>query len=260
MNTDLITVPGGYRFASFDEIDSTNEEARRLGDAALNAGGAIHPTWIVAERQTAGRGRHGRKWEDATGNLLCTLLIDPKSGPAKASELSFVTGLAVADAVDSLLGAPLAEIKWPNDVLLGGAKVSGILLESAAGGDGTLGWLAIGVGLNLQWHPEGTPYKATCLKAQGVDISIEQGLSALAAAMEARLTMWRAQGFSAIRVAWLARAKNLGGTITARLPGETLQGTFQGMDESGALLLQTETGGPIRAITAGDIFFGSVGD
>ncbi len=260
MNKDLITVPAGYLLASFDEIDSTNEEARRLGDAALAAGQDIHPTWIVAERQSAGRGRHGRKWEDATGNLLCTLLIDPKCAPAKASELSFVTGLAVADAVDSLLGAFKAEIKWPNDVLLDGAKVSGILLESAAGSDGAMGWLAIGVGINLKWFPDGTPYPATSLKAHGADISIEQGLSAFAAAMEARLQDWRTEGFAPIRAAWLKRAKNLGGTITARLPGETLEGTFEGMDADGALLLKLGTDGPIRAITAGDVFFGTVGD
>ncbi|MGB1087396.1 MAG: biotin--[acetyl-CoA-carboxylase] ligase [Alphaproteobacteria bacterium] len=260
MEEKLISLPQGYDLAAYDEIDSTNEEGRRRGDVALAAGNSVNSTWIIAERQSAGRGRQGRKWEDATGNLLCTLLIDPACGPAKASELSFVTGLAVADAVDDLLGDPAAELKWPNDVLLEGAKVSGILLESAAGSDGALGWLAIGIGLNLKWFPGDTPYPATSLKAHGANIALEQGLTAVAAAMEARLQMWRREGFAAIRQAWLGRAKNLGGQITARLPGETVEGQFAGMDENGALLLKLGATGEIRAITAGDVFFGAMKD
>lgn len=257
MNEHLIKLPEGYGLSAFGEIDSTNEEARRIGEAAVAAGSLVQPRWIVAEKQSAGRGRGGRKWEDATGNLLCTLLIDPACAAAQAAELSFVTGLAVADTVDALLGRADARLKWPNDVLLKGAKTSGILLEAAGTGAPQPAWLAIGIGLNLKWFPEGTPYPATCLADHGADASIEQGLSALSAAMHTRIEEWRAGGFAAVRASWLQRAQGLGGEITARLPNETITGQFEGMDENGALLLRPATGGEIRAITAADIFFGA---
>ena len=239
--------PEGYGLTEFEEIDSTNEKARRLGEA-----GAPMPQWLRADKQSAGRGRQGRKWEDATGNLLCTLLLDPKCAAPKAAELSFVTGLAVADAVDALTGTNAARLKWPNDVLIDGAKVSGMLLETASAQVGEkLPWLAIGIGINLAWAPDNTPYPAAHL---GGTATPSEALEALATSMDARLNEWRLSGFGAVRKAWLARAHNLGQEITARLPGEEVTGTFTGLHDDGALSL-TLADGTKRAITAGDVFF-----
>src|SRR5262249_47981168 len=139
-------LPAGYELASFDDIDSTNEEARRRAGA-----GARGPLWIWAQRQTAGRGRRGRAWESPLGNLSCTLLFAPHATAAAAARLSFVASLAVRDLVAELLPDAEVKVKWPNDVLLDGRKTSGILLESAGEtGSGDLPWLAVGIGVNLR--------------------------------------------------------------------------------------------------------------
>ena len=134
----------------FDEIDSTNEEARRLGDR-----GEQGPVWIVAARQTAGRGRRGRAWESPSGNFMGTLYLTPHCGPREAGELSFVAALAVHDAVSSLLPPPLRpalRLKWPNDLLHERAKLAGILLESSGVAGAEVAWVAIGMGINLAVH------------------------------------------------------------------------------------------------------------
>ncbi|MDX5494875.1 MAG: biotin--[acetyl-CoA-carboxylase] ligase, partial [Alphaproteobacteria bacterium] len=141
----------------FEEIDSTNEEARRLGDA-----GTEGPVWIVAKRQTAGRGRRGRAWESPTGNFMGTLYLTPRCGPREAGELSFVAALAVHKAVESLLPPPLRgalRLKWPNDLLHDRAKLAGILLESSGVAGAEVAWVAIGMGINLASHPEGLEYR-----------------------------------------------------------------------------------------------------
>ncbi|PCJ71210.1 MAG: biotin--[acetyl-CoA-carboxylase] ligase [Rhodobiaceae bacterium] len=253
-----VRLPLGYDLRRHVEIDSTNEEARRLANA-----GEPGPVWIVTERQTAGRGRRGRTWVSPAGNLMCTLLLRPACSPAKAGELSFVAGLALHDATSALVSADVAAkvaLKWPNDLLIDGKKASGILLESESDGKADVAWLAIGIGLNLAHHPEDTPYPATCLKAQTGDApSIEDALTALAVAFEHWFAVWQApEGFAAVRQAWLERARGLGETITVRLSNEVLEGIFEGIAPEGALQLRLG-GGTVRLISAGDVFFGSGG-
>src|SRR3954470_13498402 len=141
---------------SFDELDSTNAEARRRAEA-----GEGGPVWITAARQTAGRGRRGRNWSTETGNLAATLLTSTDVPAAEAAQLSFVAALAACDLADTCVGQGAARLKWPNDVLVFGKKAVGILVESGARPDGRL-WLAVGIGVNLAHAPIDTERPATC--------------------------------------------------------------------------------------------------
>jgi BirA family biotin operon repressor/biotin-[acetyl-CoA-carboxylase] ligase len=245
-------VPAGYSVATFDEIDSTNEEARRR--AAIGERG---PLWITARRQTAGRGRRGRAWDSPDGNLMATLLIAPGVTAPEAARLSFVAALAVYDLVTAHTRAPV-RVKWPNDVLVDGKKVAGILLESS-GQDGVdlLPWLAVGIGINLAHAPAEAAYPATFLGEHGQPPSPEEALAELAEAWETRFRAWRVSGFAAIREAWLDVAAGLGTEIEVRLPAETLRGRFETLMPDGALSLLLPNG-TRRAITAGEVFFAAV--
>jgi len=244
-------MPAGVTLAAYDEIDSTNEEAKRRGEA-----GERGPVWIWAKTQSAGRGRQGRSWTSEPGNLFCTLLIDPEATPQRASELSFVTALAVAETVDTLIGTPSAELKWPNDVLVEGAKICGVLLESGGGSAERSGWIAIGIGINLISHPDGTPYPATHIGAHAAVPQPDAALEILAEQFDRWLTLWRRTGFEAVRNGWLNRARGRGEVLTARLGNRTLVGKFLDLDGHGALVLQTEDGETHR-VSAGEVFFGA---
>jgi BirA family biotin operon repressor/biotin-[acetyl-CoA-carboxylase] ligase len=243
-------VPAGYSVASFDAIDSTNEEARRRA-----ASGERGPLWILAKRQTAGRGRRGREWESPEGNLMATLLIAPGVSAPEAARLSFVTALAVHDLVAAYATRSAVRVKWPNDVLIDGKKVAGILLESSGdAGVDVLPWVAIGIGVNLMHAPATAQYPATFVGAHGPAPTAAEALAELAEAWETRFRTWRVTGFGAIREAWLAVAAGLGQSIEVRLPGETLTGRFETLMPDGALSL-TLPSGARRAITAGEVFF-----
>ena len=240
----------------FDEIDRTNEEARRLGDR-----GEQGPVWIVAARQTAGRGRRGRAWESPSGNFMGTLYLTPRCGAREAGELSFVAAVAVHDAVSSLLPPPLRpalRLKWPNDLLHERAKLAGILLESSGVAGAEVAWVAIGMGVNLAMHPQGLEYPATSLAAMGVSgVTADDALVALDAAFTRWLAVWRGvQGFAAIREAWLKRAEGIGGRIAVRLSSGTMEGIFEGLAPDGALQLRLDDG-TLHLVSAGDVFFGS---
>ena len=140
---------------TYDELDSTNAEARRRAEA-----GEGGPVWITAGRQTAGRGRRGRAWSTETGNLAAPLLTTTDVSAAEAAQLSFVAALAACDLADAWLGEGAARLKWPNDVLVFGRKAVGILVESGSRPDGRL-WLAIGIGVNLAHSPTDTERPAT---------------------------------------------------------------------------------------------------
>ncbi len=242
--------PSGYALKSFETIDSTNEEARRM--AAAGHGGA---TWITAVRQTAGRGRRAREWESPSGNLFATLLIDPQKPVAECAQLSFAAAIAVADTVSCHAGGAEVRVKWPNDVLVGGRKIAGILLESASSGAGAPHWLAIGIGINLARHPDGTEFPATSIAALGREPpSPRETLSELASQFAKWYEMWALRGFGPIHDAWLARAAGLGTRIRARLTHEEVWGVFEGIDDTGALLLRVEQG-RVRSIAAGEVFF-----
>jgi BirA family biotin operon repressor/biotin-[acetyl-CoA-carboxylase] ligase len=242
--------PAGYGLRHFAELDSTNAEARRLAGA-----GAPAPLWIVADRQTQGRGRRGRIWEAPAGNLASTLLLRLKKPVAECAQLSFVAALAVADMVARYTPPTDVRVKWPNDVLVCGRKIAGILLESASN-DGTRpDWLAVGIGINLATHPERTEFPATSLAALNCETPPARGaLTVLARAWARWYDIWSEQGFEPVRDGWLVRAAGLGARIRARLGGGETSGVFEGIDGSGALLLR-EHPSRLRTISAGEVFF-----
>jgi BirA family biotin operon repressor/biotin-[acetyl-CoA-carboxylase] ligase len=242
--------PKGYGLKTFDVIDSTNEEARRLA-----AAGEPGPVWISAARQTAGRGRRGRVWESPTGNLAATLMLRPGRSATACAQLSFVAAIAAAAMLSDFAPHSALRVKWPNDVLADGRKLAGILLESASAGGEAPAWLAIGIGINLATHPEGTEFPATSLAALGVPAPpAEDALLHLAAHFAGWYEVWRGEGFAAIRDAWLARAAGLGTRIRARLATGETGGIFEGIDSTGALILR-EGAGQARHIAAGEVFF-----
>lgn len=242
--------PKGYALKSFDVIDSTNEEARRLAGA-----GGASPIWISAARQTAGRGRRGRSWESPTGNLAATLLLRPGKSASRCAQLSFVAAIAACDMLAGYAPGTEIRVKWPNDVLADSRKIAGILLESASRGGDPPDWLAIGIGVNLASHPEGLEYAATSLVELGVSVpTADDALLHLAANFAKWYEVWCGDGFALIRDAWLARAAGLGSRIRARLSHEETSGVFEGIDENGALLLR-ENATRVRVIPAGEIFF-----
>ncbi|TAJ33722.1 biotin--[acetyl-CoA-carboxylase] ligase [Bosea sp. (in: a-proteobacteria)] len=241
----------GYRLIVREEVGSTMEEARR----ALHQG-EPGKLWIVARSQNAGRGRHGRQWGSPPGNLYTSLLLTDPCEPALAPQLGFVAGLALHDAAATVLGpaADRLKLKWPNDLLLGGAKTSGLLLEgeSRAGRFDVI----LGCGVNIVSCPSDTPYPVTFLKAEAPQASVEAVLSALGEAWTKRFAVWaQPGGFGPTRAAWLERAAFLGETITIRLPEGPLNGRFAGIDPTGRLQLETDGGS--RLIDAGDLFFGT---
>jgi BirA family biotin operon repressor/biotin-[acetyl-CoA-carboxylase] ligase len=241
-------MPPGYALVAFDSLDSTMDEARRRA-----AAGVPSPLWIWTRRQTAGRGRRGRVWRSGEGNLLCTLLLRPGRSAAEGALLSFVSAVALGDALTPFCpGVPLS-LKWPNDLLLGGRKVAGILLESESMPEGDLSWLAIGIGVNLAEHPDDAEIPATSLAGQGLLPPAPAAmLSAVARHMAAWLGRWRAEGFAPVREAWLSRAARLGERIRVRIGTEALEGVFHGLDAEGCLMLDCADGR--RRISAGDVF------
>ena len=245
--------PPGVACCVLEQVDSTNAEAMR------RASGLTGPTWIMARWQTAGRGRRGRAWTDPPGNFAATLLLHPQGGPAAAARYSFVAALAVHDALRALCGPhPVLALKWPNDVLLNGGKLSGILLEGVGSG-ASIQALAIGIGINLLTAPGSLSlepdalHPVSLLGETGLTVTPDEMLPALAMAFAEWQARMEAEGFEPIRRAWLARAARLGDTITARSGATRTTGRFEGIDDSGALVLTGPRGRQV--IPAADIFF-----
>jgi BirA family biotin operon repressor/biotin-[acetyl-CoA-carboxylase] ligase len=246
---DFPTVAGGLPVHHFAEIGSTNAEA------LARAQNAASEQWIVSEIQTAGRGRRGRRWISEAGNLYSSLLLYDPAPAALSPQICFVAALALHDAILDLVPMPSAErlkLKWPNDVLLDGSKIAGILVEGATV-DGRHA-VVTGIGVNCRHHPQDAAYAATDLAAAGYSLSSRDMFARLAACFMNRLAQWqRGAGFTAIRNAWLARAHGVGSDIEVRLPERALRGTFQAIDESGALVLALADGNH-ELIRAGDVF------
>lgn len=242
---------GGIPILAFETISSTNAEALARAQA-----GERGPLFIVAECQSAGRGRRGRSWVSEPGNLYATLFIIDPAPAALSPQICFVAALALYDAVvDACAGLAPArlKLKWPNDLLLDQAKVAGILVEGTTLTGGKLA-AAIGIGVNCRHHPADTPFPASDFAAAGLDLSPAALLARLGERWNARAREWnRGEGFAAIRAAWLLRATGIGGAIEVRLFDRTLAGTFEAIDEEGALLLR-KTDGAREAISAGDVF------
>jgi BirA family transcriptional regulator, biotin operon repressor / biotin---[acetyl-CoA-carboxylase] ligase len=249
MQLDPSATSAGARLLAFESLTSTNFEALILARR-----GEQGPLWIVAGRQTAGRGRRGNEWISEPGNLYATLLLSDPGPAERAPELSFVAALAVHDAIVTCareLRARLA-FKWPNDVLCAGAKLGGILIESEIVGTRLV--MAIGIGVNCRHHPSQTTYPATDLAAAGAEVSASDLFCALSAAMVQRLSQWRGGGgFSEIRSDWLDRAIGIGAGMTVRLPGRELFGRCEALDVHGRLLLRLADG-TLETIAAGDVF------
>ena len=235
--------PDGVRLIRFDTLDSTNEEARRRAATGDNG-----PVWIIARQQTKGRGRRGNLWVSEPGNLFATLLLTAPH--ATAAQLGFAASLAVADVIASDAATVRVRLKWPNDVLLDQRKVAGILLETLGANA-----LAIGIGINLAHHPEGTETPATSVNtATGRAVDPDDALANLAAHFAAWYAVWQSQGFAGLKPHWLMRASGLGGPIRARLADREIKGVFEDLDHDGALLLRTADAGLTR-ITAAEVFF-----
>lgn len=242
-------LPPGYRLQRHDSLPSTMDTARAAAEA-----GEPEVLAVWAGEQTAGRGRQGRGWSSPPGNLYLTLLFRPAGPAAVGVQHGFLAGLALSDALGESVDPGRVRLKWPNDVMLDGAKMAGILLESRARGEG-LDWLLIGMGVNLTSAPADTPYRAAALAETGVTL----GPDVLLLRLLQRFAQWRERlarhGFAAVRQAWLGRAYGLGRPLTARLPQGEVTGRFEDLDADGALLL-AEEGGRRRRITAAEVQFG----
>lgn len=245
--------PDGYGLRILSEVDSTLNEAARI------APGLTGPEWILAHRQTAARGRRGRAWVNTRGNLAATLVLFPKEPAGTAALRSFIASLALFDACKAVCGAGCdVTLKWPNDVLLNGGKLAGILLESAGQG-GSLAHLAIGIGVNLAAAPAPDGVEAGAVRPvslhgeTGVKVDPELFLMHLAAAYADHENRFLTFGFEPIRALWLERAARLGEVITARTGHSETVGTFETVDPRGNLILNTAKGRV--EIAAADVFF-----
>jgi BirA family biotin operon repressor/biotin-[acetyl-CoA-carboxylase] ligase len=236
----------GVGLIACDTVASTNAEALAYARA-----GEKGPLWITARAQNAGRGRRGRAWVSEPGNLFATLLLTDPAPPEQAPQLSFVAALATHDAIARLAPALASRLafKWPNDVLCGGAKLAGILIEA----EGTRPLIvAVGIGVNCGHHPDGTDYGATDLAAEGASVTPEQLFTALSGAMMVRLREWSG-GFGLIRTEWLRRAGTPGTPLRVRVGARDFTGRFEALDEAGRLVVRLPDGAT-ETIAAGEVF------
>jgi BirA family transcriptional regulator, biotin operon repressor / biotin---[acetyl-CoA-carboxylase] ligase len=245
MQLDPRASAAGVRLVSHELLASTNTEALTLARA-----GERGPLWVTAGRQSAGRGRHGRTWTSEPGNLFASLLLTEPAPPEHWAELSFVAALAIHDTIADLAPAarPRLAIKWPNDLLLDGAKFAGTLTE----GEGAT-TVVLGIGINCVSHPPETDYPATNLATSRIKLSPDVVFSELSAKMMGRLAQWnQGEHFATIRTDWLSRAAGLGDNISIRLSERELSGTFETIDDMGQLVLVVPEGNRY-AIAAGDV-------
>lgn len=236
-------IDAGAPIESFDELDSTLLEARRRAER-----GEIAPVWLIARRQTAGRGRRGRVWASLDGNLLATYLGPTQRAPAELALLGFAAALAIADAVDALLGPGRSRLKWPNDVMVDGAKLAGILIDNG----GT--WFSLAFGVNLASSPQALD-QPTISVGQALKNAPPKPMdffARLRPLLEAWCFRLETDGFAPLRAAWLARAFAFGEVVAVALGDERIEGRLAGMSARGELELHTPSGR--RLVAAGDIF------
>jgi BirA family biotin operon repressor/biotin-[acetyl-CoA-carboxylase] ligase len=244
----------GHDLVAYDTVGSTNAEAMAL------ARGGRAPVWVAARAQTEGRGRRGRPWSTDRGNLAASFSFVTHVDPALAATLGFVAGLAleqalrqVAESLSPRTARP--ELKWPNDLIVDGKKLAGILLEADKLDETHLA-VVVGVGVNIVSFPEGMPFPATSLAERGDRTSAEELFEALSDTFVTWLDTWEGgEGLAAIRKAWMARAAGLGSQVEVDLGQRRLKGRFESLDERGRMVLRQPTG-IATAVSAGDVYFG----
>lgn len=241
-------IPAFYKLKCLPETGSTNDDAKSAAEAG-QAEGLV----IQALTQNGGKGRRGRPWSSPAGNLYTSILLRPACDAQTAGLYSFAAALAVYDTVRIFLPDAKIEVKWPNDVLVEGKKICGILLESAPAHNNQLDWLVVGAGINVFSHPDDTLYPVTDLSSQRAEIT---DLSSVLEIYLENFEKWRLnlvdEGFDSLRKVWIERARK--GAIIARLPNEEIKGQFIGLDKAGRLLLELKDGST-KSISAADIFF-----
>lgn len=236
------------------ETGSTNADLLELARS-----GAEDGLWLRAIRQTAGRGRLGREWSSPEGNLYASTLVRLRPSDPQPASLALVAAVALQETVSTFLVAGICQgttdatatlvLKWPNDLLLGDAKLSGILLERT--GDAVV----IGYGVNIGHHPDLPDRATTDLAAHGVAVDPAMFLDILADSFTRWLGRWRTEGIAPVRDRWIDCAHPAGTALTARLPdGNGIDGLFVGLDADGALILRVASG-ERRIIHAADVFF-----
>jgi len=233
-------LPDGWTLVALDTVGSTNDEAAQLADS-----GAPEGTVVWSREQTGGRGRRGRVWASPVGNLYTSTILRPDCLAQRAAELGFAAALAVADIVPA---GREVRVKWPNDVLVDGGKIAGILLESAIGQTGQVQHVVAGIGVNVGFAPQLPEMRYPGAALGG---SVEAALEKLTAALASRLAEWRREGFATVRAAWLAKAGPIGAEVDVKLGEELVRGRFAGLDREGALLLETAAGP--RKIVSGEL-------
>lgn len=229
-----------------ESVGSTNADLLARAQA-----GERGPLWLRADCQTSGRGRLGRAWTSPSGNLYASILLHDPADGRDLPQLAHVAAVALAEAVREVVGhEPALHLKWPNDLLFGGAKLAGILVEAihSTHADCVIGW-----GVNCLSHPDGLPYETSDLSAvAGRPIAPDTVFAALRRATSDAVSTWsRGRNFEAIRAAWLSHGLPPGTPMSARRQAGTTAGTFAGIDHHGRLLLRTLDG--LVTIEAGDI-------
>jgi BirA family biotin operon repressor/biotin-[acetyl-CoA-carboxylase] ligase len=235
-----------WRVQVLGTTPSTQDLVKNLADTGEPEGLAIQSL-----QQTGGRGRHGNTWTSPMGNLYMSVLLRPKASAMQAGQMAFVVALALSEAIDEIIKqGPVKTLKWPNDILIDGRKVSGILLESKLKG-AQLDYLVVGTGVNIFTAPEG---------AIGLDevkennVFVNKFRDLYLEKLLAHYNLWQDKGFAPVREAWLKQAHGLGQEMTIRLPETIYKGVFKGVDENGSL--QAEINGQIKIFTAGEVHFG----
>lgn len=232
----------GFRILALGDVDSTNAEAFRRA-----AAGEAPPLAVWARSQGAGRGRHGRSWHSPPGNLYVSLLLPPPARAGGAADEAFRAGVSVVEAVREMTGLD-ARLKWPNDVVVGGRKVAGLLAETSSGAGP--GPVVVGTGVNLASHPPDTARPASSLAAEGAP-GIDPG--ALLGCYLARFARWKDEAREGVFGRWRELAHGLGDPLRVRLGTGEVAGRFAGIDGEGALVLEMPDGAR-RRVTAGEAF------
>ncbi|MBP0445678.1 biotin--[acetyl-CoA-carboxylase] ligase [Roseomonas sp. SSH11] len=238
-------VPAGWRLHIHDELPSTADVIRAAGE-----GGEAERLAVLARRQSAGRGTQGRSWVSPEGNLYLSLLLRPECLARDVPQWGLLAAVAVHEALQAHAGPGLS-LKWPNDLLLGGAKCAGILTEAGIGGDGRLSWLSLGIGVNLL-HAPAVPGRPTAALPPP-PVRPEQAAARIMASLDRWRAIWLREGFEPVRLAWLAHGHAPGHPIAVSGARGILEGQFAGLDERGGLRLRTATG--METLMAGEVSF-----